>query len=102
MIENESENLSKKDLLKFLFYFQCRLHSCGLPSVIYLFEDCGSKQHFSIPEESLMQAIRNTQVKTGSRPYLEILIYFINDSIVFSFGRLKHLKCQIFEMLSNT
>jgi len=50
------------------FYFvvmcilQHRLRNCGLSNAIYLVEEYGSMEHFKIPEETLNQAIINTQV----------------------------------------
>jgi len=41
---------------------QHRLRNCGLSNVIYLVEEYGSMDHFKIPEETLNQAIVNTQV----------------------------------------
>lgn len=41
---------------------QHRLRSCGITNAIYLVENCGSAQHFSLPEDALNQAIINTQV----------------------------------------
>jgi len=38
---------------------------CGLRRPVYLVEDHGSMQHFSIPEDTLLQAITNTQVTDG-------------------------------------
>jgi len=42
--------------------FQYRMRHCGLRRCVYLVEDFGSMQHFSIPEDTLSQAIINTQV----------------------------------------
>ncbi|XP_070570245.1 crossover junction endonuclease MUS81-like [Ptychodera flava] len=42
-----------------------RLKNCGLRKPIYLVEDLGCSQHFSIPETTLQQAIVNTQVTDG-------------------------------------
>lgn len=42
--------------------FQFRLKSCGLRRPIYLIEDYGSIKNYSIPEQTLKQAIANTQV----------------------------------------
>ncbi|ELU03776.1 hypothetical protein CAPTEDRAFT_101818 [Capitella teleta] len=42
-----------------------RLKNCGVPFPIYLVEDYGSAQNMSLPEETLMQAITNTQVIDG-------------------------------------
>ena len=42
---------------------QFRLRQCGLAHPIYLVEDYGSTQHFTIPEETLLQAIANSQVR---------------------------------------
>ncbi|CAH1792081.1 unnamed protein product, partial [Owenia fusiformis] len=39
-----------------------RLRHCGLRKPIYLVEEYGSRQHFSIGEDALNQAITNTQV----------------------------------------
>ena len=41
---------------------QFRLRNSGVKNVIYLIEKFGSNQHLSIPEDSLNQAIVNTQV----------------------------------------
>jgi len=41
---------------------QHRLRNCGLTNVIYLVEEYGSMEHFKLPEETLNQAIINTQV----------------------------------------
>ena len=41
---------------------QHRLRNCGLRNAIYLVEEYGSMEHFKIPEETLNQAIINTQV----------------------------------------
>ncbi|KAL3874841.1 hypothetical protein ACJMK2_037803, partial [Sinanodonta woodiana] len=42
-----------------------RLKHCGLKHPIYLVEDYGSMQHFSISEDRIKQAITNTQVIDG-------------------------------------
>ena len=42
--------------------WQHRLRNCGLSNAIYLVEEYGSMEHFKIPEETLNQAIINTQV----------------------------------------
>ncbi|PFX19394.1 Crossover junction endonuclease MUS81 [Stylophora pistillata] len=42
-----------------------RLRHCGLRHPIYLVEDFGSIQHMSLPENTLLQAIVNTQVVDG-------------------------------------
>ncbi|KAJ7360130.1 Crossover junction endonuclease mus81 [Desmophyllum pertusum] len=42
-----------------------RLRHCGLKHPIYLVEDFGSTQHMSLPENTLLQAIVNTQVVDG-------------------------------------
>lgn len=42
---------------------QFRLRQCGIRHPIYLVEDSGSVQHLSLPEETLQQAITNTQVR---------------------------------------
>ncbi|XP_013385302.1 crossover junction endonuclease MUS81 isoform X2 [Lingula anatina] len=42
-----------------------RLKNCGLRKPIYLVEDYGSTQHFSVKEDTLNQAIVNTQVIDG-------------------------------------
>ena len=39
-----------------------RLCNCGVQNGIYLIEDYGSVKHFSIPEETLKQAVVNTQI----------------------------------------
>lgn len=47
-------------------WFQFRLKNCGLLHPIYLVEDFGSSQNMSIPEDTLLQAITNTQVSDNS------------------------------------
>ncbi|XP_060557724.1 crossover junction endonuclease MUS81-like isoform X2 [Ruditapes philippinarum] len=42
-----------------------RLKQCGLNHKMYLIEDYGSMQHFSLPESTLKQTIVNTQVIDG-------------------------------------
>ncbi len=42
--------------------FQFRLRKCGARYPIYLVEDHGSMQHHSVSEDTLHQAIINTQV----------------------------------------
>ncbi|XP_041351019.1 crossover junction endonuclease MUS81-like isoform X2 [Gigantopelta aegis] len=42
-----------------------RLKRCGVQNAIYLIEEYGSMQHFSISEDKLKQAITNTQVIDG-------------------------------------
>ncbi|XP_045160601.2 crossover junction endonuclease MUS81-like [Mercenaria mercenaria] len=42
-----------------------RLKKCGLHHMMYLVEDYGSIQHFSLPESTIKQAITNTQVIDG-------------------------------------
>lgn len=55
---------------RFLFR-QFRLRNSGVKNVIYLIEKYGSNQHLSIAEDTLNQAIINTQVTiyngTGNR-----------------------------------
>jgi len=41
---------------------QHRLRNCGLSNAIYLVEDYGSMENFKLPEDTLNQAIINTQV----------------------------------------
>ena len=42
--------------------FKFRLKNSGIQNPIYLVEDYGSTQNLSIPEDTLLQAIANTQV----------------------------------------
>jgi len=48
--------------ITFVCLLQFRLRHCGLKHPIYLVEDFGSIQHMSLPENTLLQAIVNTQV----------------------------------------
>jgi len=50
---------------------QHRLRNCGLSNVIYLVEEYGSMEHFKLPEETLNQAIINTQVFLLSFSYFD-------------------------------
>ena len=50
--------------------FQFRLKKCGLRYPMYLVEDYGSMQHFSLPEKTIKQAITNTQVTLNSINHL--------------------------------
>ena len=50
--------------------FQFRLKKCGLRYPMYLVEDYGSMQHFSLPEKTIKQAITNTQVTLKSISHL--------------------------------
>ncbi|XP_014662664.1 PREDICTED: crossover junction endonuclease MUS81-like isoform X2 [Priapulus caudatus] len=42
-----------------------RMKNCGLRRPIYLVEEYGSAKHYSVPEQTLKQAITNTQVVEG-------------------------------------
>ena len=43
-------------------FYQFRLSNCGIHHVVYLIEEFGRSNRFSIPASSLNQAITNTQV----------------------------------------
>ena len=62
---------------------QHRLRNCGLSNVIYLVEEYGSMEHFKLPEETLNQAVVNTQVFCY---YLAVLILIIVTSTGSCFG----------------